>query len=176
MNRLAIGLALTSVIIVVAFAVIDAPPPGRPLITIGQGVSHDTIGDREVFIVRNGSVIEVIPRSSKATDGESIVWCPHEEAFVAPESTSLWTMRGEWVAGPAETDLDRLESSVQADLTLVVDPNKIIRAAGRSSGEISGEAGERYSRFRAGDAFARFCQNPVPPAPEAVATPTPASS
>ena len=169
----ALVLTAAAALAVVGLRVGSSPPEGLPLILIPQGVSHHEVDGRRVFLLREGSVVTGFLGRSTARSEEPIVYCPNEDAFVAPTDASLWTMRGEWVAGPARRDLDRV--TVQVDsvrLVARIDASEVTVARGRTQGEISGEAGERYALFRAGDAFARFCQNPLPPVPEAVAIPS----
>lgn len=165
-------LAGVSVLVVAGLAAFAEPSSGIPLITIEQGTTHAVIGGAEVFLVRQGSVIHAFPRANSVVAPDRIVWCPNEQAFVAPEDTSLFTVRGEYVGGPAPRDLDQHPTRVDSDLVLHIDTARVMRARGRSDGEISGEAGQRYSLFRAGEPFARFCQGAVPPVPGAVPTPT----
>ena len=165
-------LAVIAFGVVTALAAIAEPPSGIPLISIPQGVSVRVLGGAEVFLSREGSVVRVFPRANEAVRGEAIVWCPNEGAFVAPKNTSLFTIRGEFVAGPAPRDLDQLATDVDVNLILHVDASETVRAAGRSNGQVTGEVGDRYARFRAGDRFVSFCQNPVPAVPEAIPTPT----
>lgn len=166
------ALACVSVVVVAVLAAFAGSPSGIPLITIEQGTTHSVIGGVEMFIVRQGSVIYAFPRANGVVAPDRIVWCPNEEAFVAPDDTSLFTARGEYVAGPAPRDLDQYATRLDNDLILHVDTDRILRARARSDGEVSGEAGQRYSLFRGGEPFARFCQGAIPAVPGAVPTPT----
>lgn len=162
-----ISFAAGSVVVVAMMVLTAEPNLSFPLISVPQGVSVVQITDERVFLVREGSIVRAI-RGASTDGGEPIVWCPGEQAFVAPEDTSLWTMRGEWVAGPARRDLDTFPIETSLDLQIRVDVDDVQRAPGRSKASISGEAGLRYERFAAGDEFAFFCQSPVPSAPDAV--------
>ena len=167
MNPVArIGLAVASAAAVAVLVATAEPNLYFPLISVPQGVSVVQIQDERVFLVREGSIIRPI-RGVSTDSGEPVVWCPNEEAFVAPTDTSLWNLRGEWVAGPAKRDLDLFPHETTTDLQIRVDVDSPGRR-GRSTGTISGEAGQRYQRFAAGDDFAFFCQDAVPRAPDAV--------
>ncbi len=166
-------LAAAAALAVVGVRGASSPPQGLPLILIPQGVTYHQVDGAPVFLLREGSVVTGFLGRSTAPGEEPIVYCPREDAFVAPTDMSLWTRRGEWVAGSARRDLDRVSVDVDSvRLVAHIDPSEVTVAMGRSRGEISGEAGERYSLFRAGNAFAQFCQNPIPPVPAPTATPS----
>jgi hypothetical protein len=167
-----------AIVLVAAGAVLglratDPNPTILPLISVPQGVTLHQVGDVPVFLSRQGNILRGFIGRSTSSEGGTVVYCPAENVFVAPFDTSLWTSRGEWVAGPAHTDLHQVTVSFNIDLNVRINTRKVIRARTRSEGEVGGDIGDRYARFRAGDGFVRFCQNSVPPVPGAVPTPTP---
>jgi len=165
-----IAAAAASVVALIGLFFAYPPPDGIPLVTVPQGASVHDIDGARVFLVREGSVVTAF--LGRSTDsGEPIVHCPSERAFVAPNDMSLWNERGEYVAGPARRDLDRLEAQIDQRHLITIDVEVVARAERRSAGTISGEAGQRYDSFRRGDTRASFCLNPVP-MPDAVPSPT----
>jgi hypothetical protein len=166
---------VAALVAVVAMRVASPAPAGIPLVLVPQGVSEQEVDGARVFLLREGEVLTAFLGRSTAS-GERIVYCPAERAFVAPLDTSLWTERGEWVAGPAPRDLDQVKIVLdQRALRVRLDPRKVTRPEGRGEGEVSGEIGAAYQAYRSGDANAGFCHNPLP-APDAVPTPTQTAS
>ena len=171
-----VALAMVAAAAVVGLRVAADEPEGIPLILVPQGVSFHLIDDTRVFLDRQGSILTAFyGHSTLGNPGEPIVYCPNERAFVAPLDQSLWNERGEWVGGDAPRDLDTFKAGFGQDLVVRIDTDAVIRSKGQTGGEVSGEAGAAYSRFRAGDANAGFCLNPIP-RPEVTPTPTPTPS
>lgn len=132
---------------------------GYPFVLVGQGVEARSFGDREVFTVRDGSTVVVLGRTTPGT-GSPLVYCPRERFFVAPADGALFDRSGRYVDGPAEGDMFVYRSLVDAQGFLRL--GKKITPS-RSSGEISGEAGEAYRNWRADpDTPQRFCQDEIP--------------
>lgn len=161
MDRGRIAVAAAFAIALVALRVALPEPETVAMIHVPQGISFHVVEGERVFLLREGNVLTAfLGRSTQS--GEPIVYCPREAAFVAPTDASLWTARGEWVGGPAPRDLDRVATRVDEDLVVHMDVDAVTRSRGRSEGRISGEAGDRYARFRAGDDTAGFCLGPLP--------------
>jgi hypothetical protein len=164
-----IATAIVSAVVLLGLFIAYPPPEGFPLVGVPQGASVRHIHGVRVFLVREGSVVTAF--LGRSTDsGEPIVYCPSERAFVSPNDASLWNERGEYVAGSAQRDLDRLEVEIDLQHRVTIDVDDVIRAGRRSPGTVSGEAGQRYDSFRRGDAQASFCLNPVP-RPDTVPSP-----
>lgn len=163
--RARVALLLVSVVVVGTVRLAFPPgPPALPLIQFAQGITYWPYGGEPAFILREGAVLTGFLARSTAPGRERLQFCPAERAFVAPEDTSLWDARGRYVAGPAPRDLDRVAVRVDPITDYVtVDASTVTRAAGRSEdGSVSGEAGEAYQLYRAGEPNAGFCLNPQP--------------
>lgn len=154
--------SVLAVATIVGVRIVQDQAPPRSLITVDQGVSRSFAGSAPVFLSRSGEVLDVFWPRDPGT-GDEVLWCPHEDAFVAPATKSLWDAQGRWVAGASRYDLQRVAVSVHpVELTFTI-ADRPGRRRARSSGTISGEAGARYDRFAHGDKFAGFCKDPLRP-------------
>ena len=166
-----IALALLSVAVVVGLRVAADETEGITFVTVRQGINYYDVAGERVFVLREGSVVTAFLGRSTG-GGEPLVYCIDEAAFVAPLETSMWTARGEWVAGPAPRDLDQVRATVGNDGVLRLDAGAVKRSDGRGAGEVSGEVGRRYEAYRNGDTTAGFCVDHFP-APQAVPSGSP---
>lgn len=133
-----------------------------PFIAIEQGMSTHLIGGTGVFLLREGSTVTAFSPLTPGGKGDRVVYCPREQIFVSPARKDLFNGSGLHVAGAAPRDLDRFRATVTQDLELRVEVTRVIRAKGRSKGEVAGEIGNRYTDWRANPAKpAAFCQNPL---------------
>jgi hypothetical protein len=134
-----------------------------PLVTFGQGVTLVNIEGVPVFVSRQGEVLTGFAARDPDGGGE-LYWCPREQAFVNPKTTSLYDESGRYVAGPSPYDMRQI--GLRRDdvaLTVTVDVRPLARRARSTNGTVSGEAGDAWQRFAHGDKFAAFCKDPLKP-------------
>jgi hypothetical protein len=133
---------------------------GYPLVQIEQGVTVVKIDGLRLFSIRDGASVTFLGKTTPGT-GTDLVWCPIERFFVSPEDAALFTREGEYVAGPAKRDMDLYPHEIRQD-TLQVFLLEGPTERPRSNGQVSGEAGEAYNKWKADpDTPQKFCQNPV---------------
>jgi len=132
-----------------------------PLISVPQGVSAHSVGGKRIFILREGT-LTLTGFSARSPSGDELVWCADEEVFLAVRQGDLFTEEGRWVAGPSDRDMDRVRLRVTDALDLVV--GKVVRAGGRTRGEVPGEIGVAYDRWlnpRSYEEPVPFCESPL---------------
>lgn len=133
---------------------------GYPLVAIPQGVSALTFHGVHVFLFREGTLTVTAYVAQSPSTGESLVWCPHEEFFVSPVHAELFNARGAYVFGPATSDMDRVKITIGDNGQ--VKAGRIIASRARSNGTVSGEAGDRYQRWRGNRSKqVGFCKDPL---------------
>jgi len=141
---------------------------GYPLILLKQGVSSLRFGTevidgvtvpKSVFVIRDGSVITVLGKTTPGT-GSRLVYCPAERFFVSPEDAALFDRSGQYVQGPGTRDMDEYRRQVDPEALALYVGERTERP--RSNGQISGEAAEAYLTWKADPSVPqRFCQDPV---------------
>jgi hypothetical protein len=165
---------LTSALIAIAGLMVawvvtaDPDPNVIPMILIDQDVSSVRAGTekvdgrqepREVFVIRDGSVISVFSKRVPGT-GSQLVYCPTERFFVSPTDYSLFDRTGRYVAGPATRDMDEYKVVVDYD-ALEIRIGELQQRR-RSDGEIPGAVAEKFFNWRADPSVPQaFCQQPV---------------
>lgn len=162
---LAVAIAMSG--LMTAWALTAEAKLGYPLHLVQQGVTKmrlpvqtpDEVYVRDVYVIRDGSQITVFDPFAPGTETR-LVWCPREEFFVSPSDASLFDRSGRYVDGPATGDMAQYLVSISTEtLELELGPK---RQRPKTTGEVSGDAAERYRNWKADPATPqRFCQDPV---------------